>query len=468
MGDIARQIQSQVWGPILILLLVLAGINFTILLRALPLRKLGTALWLALVRRREPDGEGDISHYQALTTALSATIGTGNVVGVAAALAAGGPGALFWMWIVGLLAMSTRYAEAVLGVRFRETDQKGEKSGGPMYYLEYGLGGGRLGRVLGVAFAVLAAGAALGIGNGVPAQALADAVQGAFGTPRWLIAIVTAAAVGAVILGGIRSIGRVTGVFVPFMLAVYAAGVGVLLWAHSERVPEVFRLVFDSAFGGRAAAGGALGYTILQTVRAGAGRAVFSSEAGFGTGAIAAAAARTREPVRQALVAMTGTFIDTVVLSTLTGLAILVTGAWTAGAEGADVTRAAFETGLPGRWGEVVVAAGLALFAFSSMLGWAYYGERSLAYLAGDRVVRPYRLGFMLMVAVSALVELDLVWRVSDILHGLLAVPNLLGLVLLAGIVRRETRSYYGRRGPEDGEPPPARDEPGREEGDRE
>jgi len=368
---------------------------------------------------------------------------------VATAIAAGGPGALFWMWIAGLLAMSTRYAEAVLGVRFRETDQRGEKSGGPMCYLEHGLGGGKLGRGLAIAFAVLAAGAALGIGNGVPAQAVADTVSGSFGTPRWLVALVAAAAVGAVVLGGIRSIGRVTGVFVPVMLVAYAVGVGALLWAHADRIPEAFELVFGAAFGGRAAAGGALGYTVLQAMRSGIGRAVFSSEAGLGTGAIAAAAARTREPVRQALVAMSGTFIDTLVVSTLTGLAILVTGSWTAGAEGADVARIAFETGLPGPWGGLVLTVGLALFAFSSMLGWAYYGERSLAYLAGDRVIAPYRLGFTLLVGLSALVELDIAWRVSDVLHGLMAVPNLLGLVLLAGIVRRETRSYFGRRGSE-------------------
>lgn len=454
MDDILRQVQSQVWGPLLIALLVLAGVNFTILLRGLPLRKLGTGLWLALVRRREADGEGDISHYQALTTALSVTVGTGSIVGVAAALAAGGPGALFWMWVAGLLVMATRYAEAVLGVRFRETDEKGEKSGGPMYYLEHGLGGGKLGRGLAVAFAVLALGAALGIGNGVPARAAADAVNGAFGTPRWLVAVVAAAAAGAVILGGIRSIGRVTGVFVPVMLLVYTAGVAALLWAQRERLPETLHLVFDAALGPRAAAGGALGATILEAVRWGAGRAAFTSEAGLGTGAIAAAAARTREPVRQALVAMSGTFIDTHLVSTLTGLAILVTGAWTAGvADGAEVTRAAFEAGLPGATGGLVATLGLALFAFSSILGWAYYGERSLVYLAGDRAIAAYRLGFTSLVGVSVLVELDLVWRVSGVLHGLMALPNLLGLALLAGIVRRETRSYFGRRSSDEGGP---------------
>lgn len=445
MGDILRQIQSQVWGPVLAALLVLAGVNFTILLRGVPLRKLGRALWLALVTRDEAHGEGDISHYRALTTALSASVGTGNIVGVGAALAAGGPGALLWMWVAGLVAMSTRYAEAVLAVRFRETDQRGEKSGGPMYYLEHGLGGGKLGRGLAVAFAVLGVAAALGIGSGVPAHAVADAVNGAFGTPRWLVAIVTAAAAGAVILGGIRSIGRVTGVFVPVMLLGYAAGVGALLWVQRERLPEALRLVVDTAFGVRAAAGGALGATILETVRAGASRAVFSSEAGLGTGAIAAAAARTREPVRQALVATTGTFIGTLLVPTLTGLAVLVTGVWTAGGEGVGVATAAFEAGLPGRGGSLVVAGGLALFAFSSILGWAYYGERSLVYLAGDRVVRGYRLGLMTLVGVSGLVEMDLVWRVSDVLHGLMALPNLLGLALLAGIVRRETRSWLGR-----------------------
>lgn len=445
MGGILTEVQSVVWGPPLILLLLLTGLHFTVLLRGLQIRRLGRALWLAFVRRREAGGEGEISHYQALMTALAATVGTGNIVGVATAIGAGGPGALFWMWVSGLLGMATKYAEAVLGVRFRETDARGEKAGGPMYYLEYGLGGGKLGRALGLTFAAFAAAAAFGIGNGVQSQAVADAVSGSLGIPHWVVGLAVAVLVGAVILGGIRSIGRFAGAFVPAMILAYLIGVGILLFLNADRVPDAIRLVIENAFGGRAVAGGALGYTVLQAIRFGVARGAFSNEAGLGTGGIAAAAARTNEPVRQALVSMTQTFIDTIVVCTFTGLAILSTGAWTSGESGARMTQRAFETGLPGEWGGVLVAVSLSLFAFSTMLGWSYYGERSLAYLFDERVIRPYRLLFVGVVALGAVAELDVVWLLSDILNGLMAAPNLLGLLLLSGIVRRETRSYFQR-----------------------
>ncbi|MDX1578978.1 MAG: amino acid carrier protein [Gemmatimonadota bacterium] len=445
MTEILSTLQRWVWGPPLIILLLLTGLHFTVLLRGLQIRKLGHALWLALVLRREPEGEGDISHFQALMTALAATVGTGNIVGVATAIGAGGPGALFWMWVTGLLGMATKYAEAVLGVRFRETDARGEKAGGPMYYLEHGLGGGKLGRGLAVAFAGFASVAAFGIGNGVQSQAVADAVNASFGVPHWLVGLVTAGAVGLVILGGIRSIGRVAGFFVPTMIVLYLGGAGLLLILNADRIPGALRLVFESAFGARAAAGGALGFTVMQAVRFGVARGIFSNESGLGTGGIAAAAARTREPVRQALVSMTQTFIDTLVVCTFTGLAILTTGAWTSGHEGANMTQAAFETGLPTEVGGAVVALGLATFAFSTMLGWSYYGERSLAYLFGEGVIRPYRLTFVAVVALAAVLELDVVWLAADILNALMAAPNLVGLLLLSGLVWRETRTYFGR-----------------------
>ena len=438
-------IQAWVWGVPLIILLLMTGLVYTLLLRGLQFRRLWHALWLALVKRREPDGEGDISHFQALMTALAATVGTGNIVGVATAIGAGGPGALFWMWVTGLLGMATKYAEAVLGVRYRETDARGEKAGGPMYYLEHGLGRGGLGRVLAIAFAAFATLAAFGIGNGVQSQAVADAMNESFGIPHWIVGLVTAAAVGFVIIGGIRSIGRVASVIVPTMIVLYIGVAGLVLISNAAEIPAAFGLVFEHAFGGRAVAGGVLGYTVLQAMRFGVARGIFSNESGLGTGAIAAAAAQTREPVRQALVSMTQTFIDTIVVCTLTGLAILTTGAWSSGAEGANMTQLAFDTSLLAGAGDIIVALGLATFAFSTMLGWSYYGERSLAYLFGARAIPPYRLAFVAVVGLAAVVELDVVWLGSDILNGLMAAPNLVGLLLLSGVVRRETRSYFGR-----------------------
>ena len=445
MVQVLETIQAWVWGVPLIILLLLTGLVYTFLLRGLQFRRLWHALWLALVRRREPDGEGDISHFQALMTALAATVGTGNIVGVATAIGAGGPGALFWMWVTGLLGMATKYAEAVLGVRYRETDSRGEKAGGPMYYLEHGLGRAGLGRGLAIAFAAFATLAAFGIGNGVQSQAVADAMNGSFRIPHWITGLVTATAVGAVIIGGIRSIGRVASVIVPTMIVLYMGVAVLVLISNAAEIPAAFRLVFESAFGGRAVAGGALGYTVLQAMRFGVARGIFSNESGLGTGAIAAAAAQTREPVRQALVSMTQTFIDTIVVCTFTGLAILTTGAWTSGAEGANMTQLAFDTSLLAGAGDIIVALGLATFAFSTMLGWSYYGERSFAYLFGERVIGPYRFVFVLIVGLAAIVELDVVWLVSDILNGLMAAPNLVGLLLLSGIVWRETRSYFNR-----------------------
>ncbi|MCG8469750.1 MAG: sodium:alanine symporter family protein [Gemmatimonadetes bacterium] len=444
MFEFLAAVHGWVWGIPLIVLLLLTGLNYTFLLRGLQFRKLGHALWLALVERHEPGGEGDISHFQALMTALAATVGTGNIVGVATAIGAGGPGALFWMWVTGLVGMATKYAEAVLGVRFRETDSRGEKAGGPMYYLEHGLGSGRLGRVLAVAFALFAAIAAFGIGNGVQSQAVADALNETFGAPQWLVGLITAIAVALVIVGGIRSIGRVTSIFVPLMIVLYLGAAGILLASNADRIPEAFRLIFDGAFGGEAVAGGVIGYTVWQAMRFGVARGVFSNESGLGTGAIAAAAARTNEPVRQALVSMTQTFIDTIVVCTFTGLAIITTGAWSSGADGANMTQLAFTRGLAVGWADAIVALGLTTFAFSTMLGWSYYGERCLTYLGGERVIHPYRLTFVAVVALAAIVELDVVWLVSDILNGLMAAPNLVGLLLLSGLVWRETRSYFG------------------------
>ena len=438
-------VRDAVWGVPLIVLLVGTGVYLTLLLRGLQFRKLGHALYLAFFKRSEEGAEGDISHFQALMTALAATVGTGNIVGVATAISAGGPGALFWMWVTGLVGMATKYSEAVLGVRFRETDIRGEKSGGPMYYLENGIRWGSLGRVLAISFALFATLAAFGIGNGVQSNSVAEAVSNVTGFSRLAIGLATAFLVATVILGGVKSIGRFTGVFVPVMILLYIGAAGLVLLLNLDRVPDAFRLVFEHAFSGQAAAGGAVGYTISQAIRSGVSRGVFSNESGLGTGAIAAAAAQTREPVRQALISMTQTFIDTLVVCTFTGIAILSTGAWEMGLDGASMTQQAFSTGLPGAWGQNLVALCLSFFAFSTILGWSYYGERNLQYLVGSRAIVPYRLLFVVVTAVAAVVELDVVWLISDVMNGLMALPNLIGLLLLSGLVFRETRSYFNR-----------------------
>jgi AGCS family alanine or glycine:cation symporter len=451
---VLENVSGVIWGPaFLIPLLLLTGLYLTVLLRGLQFRKLWHSLWLALVKRKEEGAEGDISHFQALMTALAATVGTGNIVGVATAISAGGPGALFWMWITGLVGMATKYSEAVLGVHFRETDARGEKSGGPMYYLENGIKWGALGKILAVSFAVFASIAAFGIGNGVQSQAVADAVNQSFQVPQWITGVVVAGLAAAVILGGIKSIGRFTGVFVPIMIVLYMGAAGTVLLINFEAVPAAFGLVFEGAFRPISVAGGALGYGVMEALRFGVARGIFSNESGLGTGGIAAAAAQTREPVRQAMVSMTQTFIDTIVVCTFTGIAIISTGAWTEpGLTGANLTQAAFRTGLPGEFGGYVVAVSLAVFAFSTMLGWSYYGERNLEYLLGEKAIVPYRLVFIVVIALAAVRPVEVVWLISDIMNGLMAAPNLVGLLLLSGVVWRETRSYFSRHpdGPDD------------------
>jgi len=445
-------VSSFVWGPFLLIpLLLLTGLYLTVRLRGLQFRELFHSLWLALVVRKEEGAEGDISHFQALMTALAATVGTGNIVGVATAIAAGGPGALFWMWITGLVGMATKYSEAVLSVKFRTVDERGEQIGGPMYYLERGVKG-PVGKVLGVCFALFASVAAFGIGNMVQSQAVSDAVSNSASTfglqiHPGVVGLVVAVLAAVVILGGIRSIGRFTGTFVPVMIVAYMGGATVILALNWQGIPEAFRLIFQGAFSGTAATGGFLGAGVAAAIRFGVARGIFSNESGLGSAGIAAAAAQTREPVRQALVSMTQTFIDTLVVCTFTGVAIISTGAWQIGADGAGLTQAAFRSGLPGQWGGLIVAVSLSFFAFSTMLGWAYYGEKSLEYLLGAKSVTPYRLVFVTVIFLGSLGTVDLVWLLSDVLNGLMAVPNLVGLVLLAGIIVEETGSYFERVG---------------------
>ncbi len=445
--NIVNQISGFIWGPYLLIpLLLLTGLYLTLRLRGIQFRKLWYSLYLAFVVRKEKDAEGDISHFQALMTALAATVGTGNIVGVATAIAAGGPGALFWMWMTGLVGMATKYSEALLSVKYRVTDELGEQSGGPMYYLAQGIPNRSIGKGLGLLFALFASIAAFGIGNMVQSNSVADALRQSFGVPTWVSGLVLATGAGAVILGGIKSIGRFTGMFVPLMIAAYMLGSGAILVRFADRIPSALALVFDSAFSGTAAAGGFLGAGIAQAIRFGVARGIFSNESGLGSAGIAAAAAQTKAPVRQALVSMTQTFIDTLVVCTFTGLTILVTGGWQEGLNGAPLTQFAFHHGLPGEWGDVIVTISLALFAFSTILGWSYYGEKSVEYLLGVGAVRPYRVLFIVAIFFGAIRSLDFVWSVSDAMNGLMALPNLIGLLLLSGVIVKETRTFFRGR----------------------
>jgi AGCS family alanine or glycine:cation symporter len=446
MTSLLQRTSDFVWGPYLLIpLLLLTGLYLTLRLRGLQFTKLGHSLWLALVVRKERGAEGDISHFQALMTALSATVGTGNIVGVATAIALGGPGALFWMWMTGLVGMATKYSEALLSVRFRITDARGEQAGGPMYYLANGVRPRPFGRLLGFLFALFAAVAAFGIGNMVQSNSVADALQTSFGIRTWVTGMIIALLAGAVILGGIKSIGRFTAFFVPMMIVAYMLGAGVILFLHADRIPSALGLVFSHAFTGTAATGGFLGAAVGLAIRYGVARGIFSNESGLGSAGIAAAAAQTREPVRQALVSMTQTFIDTIVVCSFTGLTLIATGAWESGLNGAALTQLAFRQGLPGNWGGWIVAVSLAMFAFSTILGWSYYGEKCVEYLVGPRAVLPYRLLFIVATWFGAVRSLGFVWTLSDVMNGLMALPNLVGLLLLSGLIVRETRDYLRR-----------------------
>jgi AGCS family alanine or glycine:cation symporter len=426
------------WGPPMLIFLVGTGFFLTIALRGLQFRKLWYSLWLALVKRKEETDEpGDITHFQALMTALSATVGTGNIAGVATAIAAGGPGALFWMWITGLVGMATKYSEAVLAVKYRIKDEKGDMSGGPMYYISRGLGW----KWLGTLFAVFAAVAAFGIGNMVQSNSVADAVEVTFHVPFWVTGLVLMIFTAMVVLGGIKSIGRVTGVVVPIMIIFYVLGALIILVFNIAGIPAAIALVVKQAFTPTAASGGFLGAGVMLAIRMGVARGVFSNESGLGSAPIAAAAAQTKHPVIQALVSMTQTFIDTIIVCTMTGLVLILTGAWDSGKTGAELTTFAFQSGFAG--GKYIVTIGLILFAYSTILGWCYYGEKSVEYLFGVVAVQPYRILFVLVVGLGAVAKLDFVWSLSDTFNGLMAIPNLIGLLALSPVIVKETRDYF-------------------------
>ncbi|MEE9385767.1 MAG: sodium:alanine symporter family protein [Nannocystaceae bacterium] len=445
MTETLSAISDIVWGPwVLIPLLLLTGLYLTIRLRGLQFRELGHSLYLGLIVRREAGAEGDISHFQALMTALAATVGTGNIVGVATAIGLGGPGALFWMWMTGLVGMATKYSEALLSVKYRIQSPDGAYSGGPMYYLSRGIKG-PTGRALGTSFALFGAIAAFGAGNMVQSNSMAAAIHASFGVPPWGSGLVITALAALVIVGGISSIGRFAGALVPTMIVVYMLACLVVLGLHAGEIPSAFSLVFEDAFTGTSAVGGFTGAAVAQAVRFGVARGIFSNESGLGSAGIAAAAAQTKEPTTQALVSMTQTFIDTLLVCTCTGLALIVTGAWRSDQEGALMTQLAFESAF-GDAGGIIVTVSLVMFAFSTILGWSYYGEKCLGYLLGPRAILPYRILFIAAIFLGSWASLKFVWTLSDLTNGLMALPNLVGLLLLSGVIVSETNGYFKRR----------------------
>ncbi|WP_211220599.1 alanine/glycine:cation symporter family protein [Gordonia shandongensis] len=441
-------IGSVIWGPwLLIPLLLGTGLYLTIRLGGIQFVRLIAALRLGILRRRDPDADGDISQFQALTTALAATVGTGNIVGVATAIGVGGPGSLFWMWITGLVGMASKYSEAYLGVRFRTTDSAGERNGGPQQYLERGIRG-PLGKLLAGLFTVFTIFACFGIGNMTQGNSVAVNVRESTSIPTWVTGLVLTVIALAVLVGGIKSIGRVTAGLVPVMILFYVLAALFILVANIGELPHAVATIVTDAFTGTAAAGGFAGSVIIVAVQMGVARGIFSNESGMGSAAIAASAAQTSHPVRQGLVSMTQTFIDTIIVVSMTGLVIIVTDAYTFVGDDGDqmsaalMTSEAFTDGLPGSWGHWIVTIGISLFAFSTLLGWSYYGERNMEKVFGRASVIPFRIVFSLIVYVGCVTELTVVWNFSDVMNGLMALPNLIGLLILSGLVARETRAY--------------------------
>ncbi|MBS63820.1 sodium:alanine symporter family protein [Salinisphaera sp.] len=435
-------ISSWVWGPVMLILLLGTGIYLTVGLRGVPQRKLGYGFSMLFAGRKQSTEPGDITPFQALATALAATVGTGNIAGVATAIHLGGPGAIFWMWVTAIVGMATKYGEAVLAVKYRETNAEGAYVGGPMYYIRNGLGANW--KWLAFLFALFATVAAFGIGNTVQSNSVSQVFDETLSVPRWVTGLVMATAVFAVIIGGLKRLASVTDKLVPVMAVIYVIGAALVLLLNAGEIPAAIGLIFSDAFTGTAATGGFAGAGILMAIRFGVARGIFSNEAGLGSAPIAHAAARTDSPVRQGVVAMLGTFIDTIIVCTMTALVIIATGAWSSGTTGAQLSAEAFNAGMPGP-GHFIVSFGMVVFAFSTMLAWSYYGERTAEYLFGSRIVTPYRLIWVVAVFVGAVAELDLVWLIADVMNALMAIPNLIALVLLAPVVFKLTRTYFDK-----------------------
>lgn len=438
MLSFVKTLDSIIWGPPLLILLVGTGIYLSIRLGLLQILKLPLAFRLIF---KEDKGEGDISSFAALATALAATVGTGNIVGVATAIKAGGPGALFWMWIAAFFGMATKYAEGLLAIKYRSKDANGDVSGGPMYYILNGMG--QQWKPLAIFFAfsgILVA--FLGIGTFSQVNSITDSLKTSFDWSPKLVSILIAIIVAIIIFGGIQSISKVSEAVVPFMAAAYILASLIIIGAHFDHILPAFEQIFSGAFTGTAAVGGFTGAVVKEAIQNGIARGVFSNESGLGSAPIAAAAARTNEPVEQGLISMTGTFIDTIIICTLTGLSIIVTGQWTVkGLEGAPLTQAAFAT-VFGNLGSIVLTICLVLFAFTTILGWSYYGERCFEFLFGTRFIPIYRTIFVVMVSLGGFLKLSLIWGIADIVNGLMAIPNLIALLALSPIIIKETKRY--------------------------
>lgn len=442
MYELLSSIDGYVWGPPLLILLVGTGIYLSGRLGFIQMLKLPTAI--RLIFTDNADEDGDISSFAALATALAATIGTGNIVGVATAIKLGGPGALFWMWVAAFFGMATKYAEGLLAIKYRVTDENGEKAGGPMYYITNGLG--KKWKWLAILFSIFGTMTALfGSGTFTQVNSITESLRNTTGLSSQLVSPILAILVGIIIFGGIQSISKVSEKVVPFMAGIYVlAALTVIIFNAHNLIPSLL-LVFKSAFTGQAAMGGFAGAGFMLAIQSGVARGVFSNESGLGSAPIAAAAARTNEPVEQGLISMTGTFIDTIIICTLTGLSIIITGAWSTDLNGAVLTQYAFST-IFGNIGQIALAASLVLFAFTTILGWSYYGERCFEFLFGSKAILLYRIIYVLMIAIGGYISLETIWVLADIVNGLMAFPNLVALLGLSPVIISETQKYFAKK----------------------
>jgi AGCS family alanine or glycine:cation symporter len=442
---IVGEINSFVWGPAMLVAILGTGLFLTIGLKLMPILKLGTGFKLLWQGRAMGEaGTGEISPFQALMTALSATIGNGNIAGVATAVFLGGPGALFWMWCTALVGMATKFSEAVCAVRYREVDELGNHVGGPMYYIKNGLA--KKWHWLAPTFAIFGAIAGFGIGNTVQSNSVADVMHATFSVPHWVTGLVIMVLVGMVIVGGIRRIAHVAEYLVPFMAIAYLIAGLIIMVIYVDAIPGAIALIVKHAFTPAAAEGGFAGAAVWAALRFGVARGIFSNEAGLGSAPIAHAAATTKDPVRQGTIAMLGTFIDTIIVCSVTGFAIILTGAWTSGKTGAALTSAAFDLAIPGA-GAVVVALASALFAFTTLLGWSFYGEKCVEYLFGVKSITPFRIAWVIVIPIGAVANLGIIWLIADTLNALMAIPNLIALLLLSPVIFKLTRDYWQEQG---------------------
>ena len=439
LADVLNQIDSIVWGPWLLVLLVGTGVYLSIRLGFLQVMKLPRALKLIFFARNK--GDGDIDSFKALCTALAATVGTGNIVGVATAIKLGGPGALFWMWLAAFFGMATKYSEGCLAVKFRDVDANGNISGGPMYYIEMGLG--KKWKPLAVAFSIFGVMTAmLGSGTTTQMNAIISSVYAGFGVSTYITCAIITVLVAIITFGGLQSISNTASKIVPAMAVIYFVLTVIFLGMNASALPHAVAEVIDGAFNGTAAAGGFAGATIMLTLRSGIARGLYSNESGLGSAPIVAAAAKTKWPAEQGLISMTGTFIDTIIICTLTGLTIIVSGVWMGPDNGAAMTQAAFATSY-GRLAPYILTISLTLFAFTTIIGWNYYGERCWEYLFGTKTIKLYRIGYIIILASAVFIKLEAIWALADIVNGLMAIPNLIALLGLSGVIVEETRKYF-------------------------